>query len=176
MIMRPTDITSYSSRERRNRQDRHGKLRGDRLDAFPRLDQAFGKRLPDDYGVRQAKNCAVGTTYCGNGGLPFPGLVGARRQGAKDGSQHREPAGRHVEGSDDLRKPRRALFSSWYSGSASYVVAVLARAAGNAKQPKGVQSSTAAGSPVYWACAGPCDHALNKGDPKATLRRALVLS
>jgi hypothetical protein len=62
---------------------------------------------------------------------------------------------------------REELVSSWYSGAASYVVASWPGASA-ANSPKGVASSTVAGAPVYWGCVSPCDHALNKGDPKST--------
>jgi hypothetical protein len=64
-----------------------------------------------------------------------------------------------------LCESREELISSWYSGFASYVVAAWPSDGGSTKQPKGAQASSTA--PWYWTCPSPCDHALNKGDPKA---------
>jgi hypothetical protein len=60
---------------------------------------------------------------------------------------------------------REELLSSWYSGNASYVVAAWPSDGAAGKQPKGAQANATA--PWYWTCVSPCDHALNKGDPKA---------
>ena len=107
------------------------------------------------------KNCGPGTTYCGNGGMPFPGVVGSKVQkiglnivSLQDGTSH-VPL---------LCESREELISSWYSGFASYVVASWPSDGG--KPPKGAQANATA--PWYWTCQSPCDHALNKGDPKAT--------
>jgi len=115
--------------------------------------------LPTSTGTT-SKTCALGTTYCGNGGLPFPGVVGGKVQkvglnivSLQDGTSH-VPL---------LCESREELISSWYSGFASYVVAAWPSAGAN--PPKGFQASATA--PWYWTCNSPCDHALNKGDPKA---------
>jgi prepilin-type N-terminal cleavage/methylation domain-containing protein len=115
--------------------------------------------LPTTTGTT-SKSCAVGTTYCGNGGMPFPGVVGGKVQkiglnivSLQDGTSH-VPL---------LCESREELISSWYSGFASYVVAAWPNT--GTKQPAGFQTSTTA--PWYWTCNSPCDHALNKGDPKA---------
>jgi len=114
-----------------------------------------------------SKTCALGTTYCGNGGMPFPGVVGGKVQkvglnivSLQDGTSH-VPL---------LCESREELISSWYSGFASYVVATWPSDGGTTKQPKGAQASTTA--PWYWTCPSPCDHALNKGDPKADTANA----
>jgi len=115
--------------------------------------------LPTSTGTT-SKTCALGTTYCGNGGMPFPGVVGGKVQkvglnivSLQDGTSH-VPL---------LCESREELLSSWYSGFASYVVAAWPSTGAN--PPKGFQASATA--PWYWTCASPCDHALNKGDPKA---------
>jgi prepilin-type N-terminal cleavage/methylation domain-containing protein len=109
-----------------------------------------------------SKTCGLGTTYCGNGGLPFPGVVGGKVQktglnivSLQDGTSH-VPL---------LCESREELISSWYSGFASYVVAAWPSDGAANKQPVGKQASNTA--PWYWTCSSPCDHALNKGDPKA---------
>ena len=108
-----------------------------------------------------AKNCAVGTTYCGNGGLPFPGMVGAPARVQKTGL--------NIVGLQDgtskvpmICESREEVYSSWYSGLASFVVAAWPST--GSKTPKGTVAGT--GQPVYWECTGTCDHALNKGDQK----------
>jgi hypothetical protein len=68
-----------------------------------------------------------------------------------------------------ITESREEVYTSWYSGAASYVVAAWPTAgnsSSNANMPKGVQTST--NGPWYWSCTSPCDHALNKGDPKAS--------
>jgi len=109
-----------------------------------------------------AKNCGLGTTYCGNGGLPFPGVVGGKVQkiglnivSLQDGTSH-VPL---------ICESREELISSWYSGFASYVVGAWPSDGATNKQPIGKQANSTA--PWYWTCASPCDQALNKGDPKA---------
>jgi prepilin-type N-terminal cleavage/methylation domain-containing protein len=115
--------------------------------------------LPSTTGTT-SKNCGLGTTYCGNGGLPFPGVVGGKVQ----------KTGLNIVSLQDgtskvpmICESREELISSWYSGFASYVVAAWPSTGAN--PPKGFQTSTTA--PWYWTCNSPCDHALNKGDPKA---------
>jgi prepilin-type N-terminal cleavage/methylation domain-containing protein len=109
-----------------------------------------------------SKNCGLGTTYCGNGGLPFPGVIGGKVQ----------KTGLNIVSLQDgtskvpmICESREELVSSWYSGFASYVVAAWPSDGGGTKQPVGKQASTTA--PWYWTCTSPCDQALNKGDPKA---------
>jgi prepilin-type N-terminal cleavage/methylation domain-containing protein len=113
------------------------------------------------------KTCALGTTYCGNGGLPFPGATGASP------NVKVQKTGLNIVSLQDgtskvpmLCESREEVFTSWYAGSMAYVVAAWPGTGANL--PKGVASSTVAGAPIYWGCVSPCDHALNKGDPKAT--------
>jgi len=110
------------------------------------------------------KPCAAGVTYCGNGGLPFPGVIGTPAKVQKTGLNI-------VSLQDGTSKvpmiceSREEKFSSWYSGFASYVVAVKPSATAT-NQPTGSTPPAPATTPVYWQCTGACDHALNKGDPK----------
>jgi prepilin-type N-terminal cleavage/methylation domain-containing protein len=112
-----------------------------------------------------SKSCGVGTTYCGNGGLPFPGMIGSPAKVQKTGLNI-------VSLQDGTSKvpmiceSREEQLSSWYSGAASYVVATWPGDGAANKQPVGKQANTTA--PWYWTCTSPCDHALNKGDVKAT--------
>jgi prepilin-type N-terminal cleavage/methylation domain-containing protein len=105
------------------------------------------------------KNCVSGA-YCGNGSLPFPGLVGGQVQRSGLGFQSLS------DGTSKcilVSESREEVITSWYSGFASYVVGAWPNIA---DQPRGVQVST--GGPIYWNCplTGACDHALNKGDTK----------
>lgn len=107
------------------------------------------------------KNCASGA-YCGNGGLPFPGLVGTQVQKTGLGFQSLSDGTSKVA---LIAESREEVITSWYSGLASYVVAAWPQG----DSPRGVASSNQPGSPVYWGCATTsttCDHALNKGDTK----------
>jgi prepilin-type N-terminal cleavage/methylation domain-containing protein len=123
---------------------------------------------PTALNAKSGKNCGVGTTYCGNGGLPFPGMVGNPARVQKTGL--------NIVSLQDgtskvpmLCESREEVYSSWYSGATSYVVAAWPGAGGvssNTNTPKGVQPTT--NGPIYWGCTAPCDNALNKGDPKAT--------
>jgi hypothetical protein len=70
-----------------------------------------------------------------------------------------------------VTESREETATSWYSGFASYVVGAWPN---TNDQPRGVASSTTAGSPVYWSCPDnlvACDHALNKGDTKGLRER-----
>jgi prepilin-type N-terminal cleavage/methylation domain-containing protein len=109
-----------------------------------------------------SKSCGLGTTYCGNGGLPFPGVVGGKVQ----------KTGLNIVSLQDgtskvplICESREELISSWYSGFASYVVGAWPSTGGGTTQPVGKQASATA--PWYWTCTSPCDQALNKGDPKS---------
>jgi prepilin-type N-terminal cleavage/methylation domain-containing protein len=122
---------------------------------------------PTTAGTTQGKNCATGTTYCGNGGLPFPGVTGASP------NTKVQKTGLNIVSLQDgttkvpmICESKEEIFSSWYSGAASYVVASWPGDGAAGKNPKGVQPTT--NGPVYWGCTTGCDHALNKGDRKAT--------
>ena len=117
---------------------------------------------PATAGATTSKACGVGTTYCGNGGLPFPGVVGGKvtKLGLNivaltDGTSH-VPM---------IAESREEQYNSWYSGDTSYGVAVWPQKTG-ANGATGT-ALTASGQ-SYWQCTGGCDHSLNKGDPKAT--------
>lgn len=124
------------------------------------------KHLESGYPTASAqtssKNCAQGTTYCGNGGLPFPGqAVGGKVQktgltmvNLQDGSS-KVPM---------ICESREEKVTSWYSGLASFVVASWPST--GSKSPTGTAPNTNGQS--FWQCTGTCDHALNKGDAKST--------
>ncbi len=117
--------------------------------------------LPSAAGAASAtngKNCASGA-YCGNGGLPFPGMVGTKVQST----------GLNFSSLSDgtskvalVTESREEVHTSWYSGFASYVVG--AWPSGGA--PVGVGTGTT----FYWGCGtvATCDTALNKGSTKDT--------
>jgi prepilin-type N-terminal cleavage/methylation domain-containing protein len=106
-----------------------------------------------------SKSCAVGTAYCGNGGMPFPGIIGGKVQKVGLGIQSLTDGTSHVP---MLAESREEVYTSWYSGVASYGVAAWPQ-----KQlPQG--SPLSANGQSFWICTGTCDHSLNKGDPKVT--------
>jgi len=104
------------------------------------------------------KDCTA-SAYCGNGGLPFPGITGGKVQKLGLGFQSLSDGTSHVA---LVTESREEKLTSWYSGFASYVVGAWPIAT---QQPKGSANTT---GPLTWICPSPCDHALNKGDPKAT--------
>ncbi len=103
------------------------------------------------------KDCSSGA-YCGNGGLPFPGVVGGKVQKTGLGFQSLSDGTSHVA---LVAESREEMITSWYSGFASYVVGAWPQKA----SPKGPAVATSSALP--WTCTSPCDHALNKGDPKS---------
>jgi prepilin-type N-terminal cleavage/methylation domain-containing protein len=118
--------------------------------------------LPASNGAVTSKNCTNGA-YCGNGAMPFPGLVGNQVQKVGLGFQSLS------DGTSKcilVSESREELVTSWYSGFASYVVGAWPN---STTQPVGVQTPAGtAGAPVYWSCRDgtTCDSALNKGDTK----------
>jgi type II secretory pathway pseudopilin PulG len=105
------------------------------------------------------KDCTTGR-YCGNGGIPFPGIVGGKVQ---------RTGLRLLAFSNGASKvaiiteSREENLTSWYSGLASYVVATMPPP--NGGDPAGVESAPGR---FIWTCNGVtnCDTALNKGDVK----------
>ncbi|HEX5470343.1 MAG TPA: DUF1559 domain-containing protein [Lacipirellulaceae bacterium] len=107
------------------------------------------------------KPCTSGTAYCGNGAMPFPGVVGGKVQKTGLGMQSLSDGSSHIP---MITESREEIYTSWYSGLMSYGVASWPQK----NPPKGIQPNT--GGPIYWACTGQgtCDTSLNKGDPKST--------
>lgn len=114
--------------------------------------------LPSAAGSTTGKNCATGA-YCGNGGLPFPGVVGGRVQKLGLGFQSLSDGTSKVA---LICESREETLTAWYSGLASYVVGAWPQATG----PQG--STATASNQIFWTCTGNCDTALNKGDTKNT--------
>jgi prepilin-type N-terminal cleavage/methylation domain-containing protein len=100
------------------------------------------------------------TAYCGNGGLPFPGVTGTTVQNRGLGLQGLSDG---TSKTALFTESREEFITNWYSGLASYVVGAWPQ---GVKAPTGRQ--TAAGAPWYWSCtaSADCDTALNKGDTK----------
>jgi prepilin-type N-terminal cleavage/methylation domain-containing protein len=99
--------------------------------------------------------------YCGNGGMPFPGVRDGRIQ--KVGLSVRN----FRNGTSKVPvivESREETLTSWYSGLASYVVAAMPPP--NGSDPVGVE---VAPGQFAWKCndTTKCDIALNKGDPKS---------
>jgi prepilin-type N-terminal cleavage/methylation domain-containing protein len=126
--------------------------------------------LPTGNNSKVGKNCSGGA-YCGNGALPFPGLVGNQVQKIGLGFQSLSDG---TSKTVIVTESRDEAITSWYSGFASYVVGAWPQGA----QPQGISASTppVAGSPVYWGCPTTgtttnCDHALNRGDTKGDMTK-----
>ena len=99
--------------------------------------------------------------YCGNGGLPFPGIWNGKvlRTGLTMPDLRRGSSKVAV-----ITESREEHLTSWYSGFASYVVAAMPRP--NGGDPIAVEVTPGR---FGWTCGGAtnCDVALNKGDRKA---------
>jgi len=113
---------------------------------------------PPNNGVSTAT--CMGKAYCGNGGIPFPGLVGA----GNNAKITRRGLG-FAQLSDGTSKTvlvtesREEHYTSWYSGFASYGVGAWPN---GADEPKGTTTT-----PVTWTFNGTDgDISLNKGDRK----------
>jgi hypothetical protein len=114
---------------------------------------------------------AVGTDcsgkFCGNGALPFPGIIGGKVQ--KSGL----PLGSLTDGASRtvlITESREEVVTSWYSGLASYVVGAMPEPNGAVPGAAASKNSAADGldDKAYWSCANipGCRSALNQGDPK----------
>jgi hypothetical protein len=105
--------------------------------------------------------------YCGNGGLPFPGVVGTGTNAkvTKNGMGFQQLS----DGTSKtvlVTESREEDWTSWYSGFASYGVGAWPNAT-SAAPPKGSTGTT----PVQWTFAGTSpqgDISLNKGDRKTS--------
>lgn len=116
--------------------------------------------LPTTAGSAVGKSCASGA-YCGNGALPFPGLVGGRVQKLGLGMQSLSDGTSKVA---MITESREENSTSWYSGFATYVVGAWP----GHDSPKGsTLTGTTTQQTITWVCTGTCDTALNKGDTKS---------
>ncbi len=113
--------------------------------------------LPSTAGNPATTGCTG--AYCGNGGLPFPGLVGAVIQKKGLGFQSLSDGTSKVALISETREESR---SSWYSGLASYAVGAWPQ--GTAPTGSNIANQTT----IFWTCPSGCDTALNKGDTKGT--------
>lgn len=128
---------------------------------------ATGAPVAGQAGVSTTNGC--GTTaspksYCGNGGIPFPGMTGngATAQITRLGNSFAS----FSDGTSKtilLTESREDKYTSWYSGFTSYVVGAWPQK----DPPKGYPATVAAGSttPVVWSFQTTTgDSAINKGD------------
>jgi hypothetical protein len=115
-----------------------------------------------------------GKAYCGNGGLPFPGMIGPAANATNSPKITKQGYG-FAQLSDGTSKTilitesREENFTSWYSGFTSYVVGAWPHGV-SASAPKGTTGTTGT-TPIVWTFANttpPGDTALNKGDRKDT--------
>jgi prepilin-type N-terminal cleavage/methylation domain-containing protein len=116
---------------------------------------------PSAAGSATGKPCTSGA-YCGNGGLPFPGVVGGKVQKLGLGMQSLSDGSSKVA---FVTESREESVTSWYSGLASYVVGAMPPGGTGRTQPVGVNITPAPPS-IYWVCGTGCETALNKGDTK----------
>ncbi len=118
---------------------------------------------PSTAGASTGKDCASGA-YCGNGGLPFPGVVGGKVQKLGLGMQSLSDGTSKVV---LITESREESSTSWYSGLASYVVGAWPKTNGS---PVG-STATGTTTQIFWSCGtnANCDTALNKGDTKAVI-------
>jgi prepilin-type N-terminal cleavage/methylation domain-containing protein len=121
--------------------------------------------LPTTANAATGKSC-TGAAYCGNGGLPFPGLVGTKIQRNGLGIQSLSDG---TSKTAMVAESREEISTSWYSGAASYVVAAWPNTTGGATSPVG--SNIANQTTITWVCPSGCDHALNKGDTKGDTKK-----
>ncbi|HVT26658.1 MAG TPA: DUF1559 domain-containing protein [Lacipirellulaceae bacterium] len=119
--------------------------------------------LPTSKGATSSKNCAAGTAYCGNGAMPFPGVVGGKVQKIGLGMQSLSDGSSHIP---MIAESREETYSSWYSGLASYGVAAWPNSAHD--PPQGSDPAGSSNGQSFWICSGTCDSSLNKGDPKSS--------
>lgn len=104
-------------------------------------------------------DCASGP-YCGNGGLPFPGIVhGSVQKIGLDYSAFSHGTSKAAL----IAESREESLTSWYSGLTSYVVALMPLP--NGAVPAGLQFAP---DQFRWSCSGVtnCENALNKGSNK----------
>jgi hypothetical protein len=118
--------------------------------------------LPTVLGANAGGRDCMNGPYCGNGGLPFPGIV--------NGSvQAKGPTFRDLKRGTSkvaiVAESREERLTSWYSGLASYVVATMPPS--NGASPGGAVSEN---GKFYWSCKDipTCATALNKGSRRNT--------
>jgi type II secretory pathway pseudopilin PulG len=114
--------------------------------------------LPNAAGPNAGGKDCTNAAYCGNGALPFPGVVGGKvqRSGVSIQALSKGTARTAV-----ITESREETLTSWYSGLASYVVAAMPPP--NGTDPAGLEFAS---GQYAWSCKGVtnCDTALNKGD------------
>ncbi|HEX3600376.1 MAG TPA: DUF1559 domain-containing protein [Lacipirellulaceae bacterium] len=119
-------------------------------------------------GSKTGKDCSTGA-YCGNGGLPFPGVVGGKVQKVGLGFQSLSDGTSKVA---LITESREENSTSWYSGLASYVVGMWPKKGASTSSPTG-PTTAPANAQYFWTCGtnADCDTALNKGDTKGDLTK-----
>jgi prepilin-type N-terminal cleavage/methylation domain-containing protein len=140
---------------------------------FASGDLATGPPVAGMAGAAATNGCgtaAAPKSYCGNGGIPFPGATGNGNT-----SQITRLGNSFASFSDGtsktilLTESREETITSWYSGFASYGVGAWPNLLGTG-EPKG-SAAPAAGStaPITWTLSGITggDSSINKGDRNA---------
>ena len=116
--------------------------------------------FPDGEPANAGGHDCTNVPYCGNGGLPFPGVRDGKI--AKVGLSIQDYR-RGTSKVAVITESREEYLTSWYSGFASYVVAAMPPP--NGGDPVAVEVGPGR---FTWKCdeTTNCDIALNKGDPK----------
>jgi prepilin-type N-terminal cleavage/methylation domain-containing protein len=105
-------------------------------------------------------------SYCGNGGIPFPGGTGAGT--SLQITRKGYPFASFTDGTSKtilVTETREEAFTSWYSGFTSYGVGAWPQN-GTTGEPKGTTPTAGSTTPVVWTLQGVAggDSSLNKGD------------
>jgi prepilin-type N-terminal cleavage/methylation domain-containing protein len=123
---------------------------------------------PPTAGSANSRGCA-GSAYCGNGGLPFPGIVGgaATTTTAPRITKQGYSFAQLSDGSSKtviITESREENYTSWYSGFSTYGVGAWPNK-DSSNPPVGSPTNT---SPIVWTFGGVAtgDISLNKGDRK----------
>ncbi|HEY4233626.1 MAG TPA: DUF1559 domain-containing protein [Lacipirellulaceae bacterium] len=143
-------------------------------DMGPSGSLATGPPVHDAAGTASTNGCGTSAspkTYCGNGGIPFPGMTGSNATNFQI-TRSGFPFASFSDGTSKtilVTETREETFSSWYSGFASYGVGAWPQN-GAMGEPKGSpMPTTPSTAPIVWTLQGVAngDSSLNKGDRNA---------
>ncbi len=121
---RPNGVDLVSSRlegaDRRHGEAGDGQLYCDVVHALHRRRTTWKAVCQLPTGQRPRRIARPGTAYCGNGAMPFPGVVGGKVQKTGLGMQSLSDGSSHIP---MISESREEIYTSWYSGLMSYGVA-----------------------------------------------------
>jgi prepilin-type N-terminal cleavage/methylation domain-containing protein len=138
---------------------------------FVSVDKSLATQPPPNDKIA-ADGCGTITSlksYCGNGGIPFPG--GSGSTGTLQITKQGFPFASFTDGTSKtilVTETREEAYSSWYSGFASYGVGAWPQDMSKG-EPKGTKPPTNSTTPITWTLSGVTDgdSSLNKGDRNA---------